>query len=212
VQLVPAVSAHTEPFWKRTFDICMTLALLPICLVPMLAAAALLKLKKGRAFCAERRLGKNGAYFHIYRLNSPRTGASPSGVERLLQTLSVTELPQLFNVLRGDMSVVGPRPEGLDCALRYTDWHRQRLKAKPGMTGLAQVYGLRHQHSSEDKTRYDLQYILHQSLFQDISLLLQTGWTLIQRMFRTQEQNAASEITSRGSRGVHLSGDVGACS
>jgi lipopolysaccharide/colanic/teichoic acid biosynthesis glycosyltransferase len=198
LQLVPVTSANNEPFWKRGFDVCMTLVLLPICLVPMLAAAALLKFKKGRAFCSERRFGKNGVQFAIYRLNSPRTGTGLPRYERLLQRLSITELPQLFNVLRGDMSLVGPRPEGLDRARRYTEWTRQRLKVKPGITGLAQVYGLRHQHSSEDKTRYDLQYVLHRSPFQDISLLLQTAWTLILRMFRKQRPDALSEFGPEG--------------
>jgi lipopolysaccharide/colanic/teichoic acid biosynthesis glycosyltransferase len=85
------------------------------------------------------------------------------------------------------MSLVGPRPEGLERASRYTDWHRQRLSVMPGMTGLAQVHGLRHQNSSEDKTRYDLQYILRRSVFQDISLLLQTIWTLMGRMFQSRK-------------------------
>ena len=144
----------------------------------MIAGAALLKVKKGKAFICERRCGREGKGFDIYRLNSPRKGTDLPAYERMLQELSITELPQLFNVLRGEMSLVGPRPEGLDRARHYTDWHRQRLKAKPGITGLAQVYGLRDQHSSEDKTRYDLQYILRRSPFQDISLLLQTAWTL----------------------------------
>ena len=195
LQLVPVTSNNAEPLWKRPFDVGMALALLPVCLVPMLAAAALLRYNKGRAFRTERRFGKNGVQFRIYRLNSPRAGACLPRHERLLQKLSITELPQLFNVLRGDMSLVGPRPEGLDRALRYTEWNRQRLKVKPGITGLAQVYGLRHQHSSEDKTRYDLQYILRRSLFQDISLLLQTAWTLILRMFREQSPEALSEVT-----------------
>lgn len=198
LQLVPVTSDDTEPLWKRAFDVCMTLVLLPVCLVPMLAAAALFKFKKGRAFSTERRFGKNGVQFGIYRLNSPRTGTGLPRYERLLQKLSIAELPQLFNVLRGDMSLVGPRPEGFDRARRYTEWNRQRLKVKPGITGLAQVYGLRHQHSSEDKTRYDLQYILHRSPFQDISLLLQTAWTLILRMFRQQSPNALSEVTPEG--------------
>jgi lipopolysaccharide/colanic/teichoic acid biosynthesis glycosyltransferase len=198
LQMVPVTSANTEPFWKRTFDVCMTLVLLPVCLVPMLAAAALLKFTKGRAFCTERRFGKNGVQFAIYRLNLPRTGTGLPRYESLLQKLSITELPQLFNVLRGDMSLVGPRPEGLDRARRYTEWNRQRLRVKPGITGLAQVYGLRHQHSSEDKTRYDLQYILHRSPFQDISLLLQTAWTLILRIFRKQSPDALSEVTPEG--------------
>jgi lipopolysaccharide/colanic/teichoic acid biosynthesis glycosyltransferase len=196
LQLVPVAAPNGDPWWKRPFDLVVGLLLLPVCLLPMLIAAALVKWKKGRAFCIERRFGKNGTQFGIFRLNSPRVLAEGSGYERLLQRLSIPELPQLFNVLRGDMSLVGPRPEGPDRALRYTDWHRQRLKVKPGITGLAQVYGLRHQHSSEDKTRYDLQYILQRSLFQDVSLLVQTVWTLMVRLVQTQNPKADSEVTS----------------
>jgi lipopolysaccharide/colanic/teichoic acid biosynthesis glycosyltransferase len=86
--------------------------------------------------------------------------------------------------LLGQMSLVGPRPEGFENVRHYTDWHRQRLNVKPGMTGLAQVHGLRDQNPLEDKTRYDLQYILRRSLFQDVSLLLQTLWTLGGRLAR----------------------------
>jgi putative colanic acid biosynthesis UDP-glucose lipid carrier transferase len=187
-----------EPFWKRSFDVAMTLALLPVCIPPMLAGAALLKVKKGRAFCSEQRCGKDAKEFGIYRLNSPRRATELPAYERLLQKTSITELPQLFNVLRGEMSLVGPRPEGLDRARHYTDWHRQRLKAKPGITGLAQVYGLRDQHSSEDKTRYDLQYILRRSPFQDVSLLLQTAWTLVVRILRPQKLDSIAGVTTVG--------------
>ena len=69
----------------------------------------------------------------------------------------------------------------------YSEWQKQRLSIKPGMTGLAQVHGLRDQHSS-DETKYDLQYILHASLFEDISLLLQTAWTVSRRMFQLQRR------------------------
>jgi lipopolysaccharide/colanic/teichoic acid biosynthesis glycosyltransferase len=196
LELFPVTESETEPYWKRAFDICITLVLLPLCLLPMLFGAAILKLTKGRAFCRERRCGKQGEHFDIYRLNSPRTATGLPPYESLLQKLSITELPQLFNVLRGDMSLVGPRPEGLDRARRYTDWHRQRLKAKPGITGLAQIHGLRDQHPSEDKTRYDLQYILHQSLFQDISLLLQTAWTLILRLLQGQRHESDEDAKS----------------
>jgi lipopolysaccharide/colanic/teichoic acid biosynthesis glycosyltransferase len=187
-----------EPFWKRSFDVAMTLALLPVCIPPMLAGAALLKVKKGKAFYSEQRCGKDAKVFGIYRLNSPRRATELPLYERLLQKTSITELPQLFNVLRGEMSLVGPRPEGLDRARHYTDWHRQRLKAKPGITGLAQVHGLRDQHSSEDKTRYDLQYILHRSAFQDISLLLQTAWTLAVRLVHRQGPESTGEAIPAG--------------
>jgi lipopolysaccharide/colanic/teichoic acid biosynthesis glycosyltransferase len=182
LQLLAVPLPSREPFWKRGFDVVMTLVLLPVCIPPMLAGAAFLKLKKGRAFRSERRCGKYGREFLMYRLDSPRRENELPAYETLLQKLSITELPQLFNVLRGDMSLVGPRPEGLVRARGYTDWHRQRLNISPGITGLAQVHGLRDQHSSEDKTVYDLQYILRRSLFQDISLLLQTGWTLMVRL------------------------------
>ena len=204
LQLLAVPLVDLEPIWKRGFDIVMTLALLPLCTPPMLAGAALLKIRKGRAFCRERRCGKHGKEFEIYRLNSPRTATELPGYERLLQKLSVTELPQVFNVLRGEMSLVGPRPEGLDRARHYTDWHRQRLQAKPGITGLAQVYGLRDQHSSEDKTRYDLQYILRRSPFQDISLLLQTAWTLMVRLVHAQGPESTRLGTTAGTEGISL--------
>ncbi|HLV88250.1 MAG TPA: sugar transferase [Candidatus Sulfotelmatobacter sp.] len=194
--LLQLQAVDPEPAWKRSFDVFMTFLLLPICLPPMLAGAALLKIKNGRAFCRERRCGKKGQEFGMYRLDSPRRVVGLPRHERILQKMSITELPQLFNVLRGEMSLVGPRPEGLDRARRYTDWHRQRLNARPGITGLAQVYGLRDQHPSDDKTRYDLQYILSQSPFQDISLLLQTGWTLTRRLF------AASVPANSGRSGL----------
>ena len=188
LELQASASVQGDPFWKRGFDVAMILAMLPVCIPPLLAGIAFFKFRGMRAFCSEQRCGQYGKEFTLYRLNSVRAVPAPPGFERFLQNLSITELPQLWNVLRGEMSLVGPRPEGLDRARHYTDWHRQRLNVKPGITGLAQVYGLRDQHSSEDKTRYDLQYILHRSFFQDISLLLQTAWTLMVRLLHRQTQ------------------------
>ena len=84
------------------------------------------------------------------------------------------------------MSLFTKPREGPERARHYSDWNQQRLSVKPGMTGLAQVYGLRDESSSEDKTKYDLQYILHRSSFQDISILLQTLWTITLRLLPTQ--------------------------
>jgi lipopolysaccharide/colanic/teichoic acid biosynthesis glycosyltransferase len=102
----------------------------------------------------------------------------------MLEKLSLTELPQLWNTVRGEMSLVGPRPESPQRVQRYSEWQRQRLTVKPGITGLAQVHGLREQHSSEEKARFDLQYLLNPSPLSDISLLLQTIWTLAIRLMR----------------------------
>jgi len=198
LQLLAVPSLNREPFWKRGFDIAMALVLLPVWIPPMLAGAAILKLKKRRAFCGERRCGKYGKEFLMYRLDSPRRATELPAYERLLQRFSITELPQVFNVLRGEMSLVGPRPEGLDRARHYTDWHRQRLNVRPGITGLAQVCGLRDQHSSEDKTRYDLQYILRRSPFQDVSLLLQTVWTLTVRLVHARGPESTGDGVAAG--------------
>lgn len=176
---VPAV--QPTPGWKRLLDLVLTTCLLVIAGPAMLAAVAWLKIRKGKAFSAETRCGQNGQTFSMYRLNSERNAVDLPFDEFLMQQSSFTELPQILNVLRGEMSLVGPRPEGPEKVRHYSDWHRQRLSVRPGMTGLAQVHGLRDQNSSEDKTRYDLQYILHRSLFLDISLLLQTVWTLTLR-------------------------------
>ncbi len=110
-----------------------------------------------------------------------RLAPNPSRLEQILHNLSITELPQLWNVLKGDMSMVGPRPESADRVMHYSEWERQRLTVKPGITGLAQVHGLREQHSSEEKCRFDLQYLLDYSPFLDLSLLLQSIWTLVAR-------------------------------
>ncbi|HXY08558.1 MAG TPA: sugar transferase [Terriglobales bacterium] len=171
-----------EPFWKRVLDLSFA-AFLLLAFVPVVViAACILRVKKGKAFCREERCGRGGKPFRMYRLNSPRREVGLPFYERIMQHLSVTELPQLLNVLSGDMSLVGPRPEVMESVRHYTEWHLRRLSVKPGITGLAQVHGLRDQNTLEDKTRYDLQYILHRSLFQDISLLLQTLWTLIRRL------------------------------
>jgi len=97
------------------------------------------------------------------------------------------------------MSLVGPRPESRDRVCRYSEWQQQRLTVKPGMTGLAQVQGLREQHSSEDKTRFDLQYLLNCSVWTDLSLLLQTVWTLATRS--GERRDLPAEI---GTQNEHL--------
>jgi lipopolysaccharide/colanic/teichoic acid biosynthesis glycosyltransferase len=171
-----------DPIWQRAIDVILAGGLVLLSAPAVLLAASVLRYKKGRAFSRELRCGKSGNPFWMYRLNSERYGQNLLRSELILQHLSVTELPQLLNVLRGEMSLVGPRPEAPEKVKHYSDWQRQRLNVKPGITGLAQVHGLRDQHSSEDKTRFDLQYMLDRSPFIDISLLLQTFCTLLGRL------------------------------
>jgi len=175
---------------------------------PVFAVAAFVVYsKRGRAFRTELRCGKDGIPFQMYRLNVERHATSPERYARLFVRWSLTELPQLWNVLRGDMSLVGPRPESPERVKYYSEWQRQRLKVRAGVTGLAQVHGLREQHSSEDKARFDLQYIANWSPFLDLSLILQSVWTLlfrglVQEPVPTQEpkfRGAANEfVTTEG--------------
>jgi lipopolysaccharide/colanic/teichoic acid biosynthesis glycosyltransferase len=179
---------------KRLLDVVLTVFLGIFALPFLLVAAALLRLHKGSGLRWEPRCGQFGVPFPMLRLNVDRHVALHSTLDRLLDRLSLTELPQLWNVLRGEMSLVGPRPEPLVRVQRYSEWHQQRLSIKPGMTGLAQVHGLRDLNSSEQKARFDLQYMMNLSLLSDLSLLLQTVWTIAVRMIRMPAFAAASAV------------------
>lgn len=167
---------------KRGLDFTVGVALsVPAALLVLPVAAALL-VKKGSVLRSETRIGQFGAPFSMWRLNVQRS-STMSAFESMLDRLSIIELPQLWNVLIGQMSLVGPRPESPARFGLYSEWQQRRLRVKPGMTGLAQVHGLREYSSSEQKTRFDLQYVMNPHLLWDISLLLQTIWTLIVRLF-----------------------------
>lgn len=180
---------------KRVLDLGLGFVLALVTLPIILVSGAALRLSTGRALCWERRIGWHGNQFSMLRLNVERDPQPRSGFAWLLWQFSISELPQFWNVLRGDMSLVGPRPEGPERANRYSAWQQQRLAVKPGMTGLAQVHGLREQHSSEDKTRHDLQYMLNPSLLKDLSLLIETMWTLVLRLIRIPKLTLAGGAT-----------------
>ncbi|HUL15878.1 MAG TPA: sugar transferase [Terriglobales bacterium] len=167
---------------KRAFDLVTAMVLLIPATLAIAVAGGILWAKDRHFLRKETRCGLGGQPFGMYRLDIETEEEKASAYHRLLRNLSLSELPQLFNVLAGQMSLVGPRPEPLERVRDYSEWQKQRLKILPGMTGLAQVNGLREEHPSEDKTRYDLQYVLHWSPLFDIVLLLQTIWTLVGRL------------------------------
>ena len=107
--------------------------------------------------------------------NDPRV----TKVGRFLRATSLDELPQLFNVLRGDMSIVGPRPTSFP-ASSYELWHTQRLDVAPGMTGLWQLEG-RNATTFDERLRLDVQYIRHMSLGQDLRLMARTVGAVVRR-------------------------------
>jgi lipopolysaccharide/colanic/teichoic acid biosynthesis glycosyltransferase len=202
LQLREVNARFANAAWKRGLDIIVGSGLLILSLPVLILAVLTLLPKRGSPLRRYLRCGQSGRLFRMWRLNSDRECKDVSRYELMLQQLSITEIPQLWNVLCGEMSLVGPRPEPPERVKHYSDWQRQRLNVKPGVTGLAQVHGLREQHSSEEKTRFDLQYMLHPSPFLDISLLLQTLWTLIGRLLRLHalghgEREAGGETTDR---------------
>jgi exopolysaccharide biosynthesis polyprenyl glycosylphosphotransferase len=182
------------PLLKRTIDIVLSLgALAAFALVLPFVALAIWLNSPGRIFYTQERLGRNGCVFRVYKLRSmvqdaeAETGAvfSKRGdprvttVGRFLRKTRLDEVPQLINVLRGEMSWIGPRPERPEHVQRLTQkipFYRTRLIVRPGLTGWAQVcydYGS----TDEDaltKLQYDLYYIRHHSLLLDLNIMLRT--------------------------------------
>lgn len=176
---------------KRALDLSVALLLL-VCLSPLLMLTALLvRLSSpGPVFYVQERVGYRGQVFRLFkfrtmipdaeketgpvlaRANDPRV----TRVGKFLRATRLDELPQLFNVLKGEMSLVGPRPERPVFVDEFTRAHPAypyRHLVKPGLTGMAQVYG-RYTTSPEDKLRYDLYYIRNYSLLLDLKILLRT--------------------------------------
>lgn len=199
LELRQVLASSVFLWYKRFIDIVLGSVLLLVAIPILLPVVIGLRWTKGKAFRWEARYGQQGKTFSMLRLNVDRHSPDATPFERLLENMSLTELPQIWNVLHGEMSLVGPRPESADRVTRYSDWQQQRLIIKPGMTGLAQVHGLRDQNSSEEKTRFDLQYILNPSAVADISILLQTLWTLAVRLFQST-QPLAAESNVQGSK------------
>ena len=144
---------------------------------------------KGRILIREARIGLEGRPFFMYRFNVAAADdlLLPGSMNwrvrfcRFLHRYSLSELPQLWNVLKADMSIVGPRPETRDRLRHYSAWHMRRLRVKPGITGLAQVRGIRGIDTSDLKTKYDLEYVATFSLLLDLTLMIATISTLMRR-------------------------------
>jgi exopolysaccharide biosynthesis polyprenyl glycosylphosphotransferase len=183
---------------KRLFDIaiatfCLVLAAPLFVLIPLM----ILIEGRGRVFFSQLRVGENGRLFRMYKFRSmvedaeqrlpelidisrlpqpafkladdPRV--TPLG--KLLRRTSLDELPQLINVLKGDMSMVGPRPEEVQVVQHYELWHRRRLSIKPGITGPMQVSG-RGELPLDERIRLELMYISRYSIIEDVKYLLKT--------------------------------------
>ena len=180
-------SMYLHSWTKRAFDIVMcSLLLLPASIIMGLAGLRIL-IREGRpVFFIHHRAGKNGKLFWLPKLRTLHVDADPyepstESNNELLVTVTgkslrrhrLDELPQLFSVLTGRMSLVGPRPELPNVVATYGSLHRKRLLAKPGITGLWQIMGDRNVKMHQD-IKYDLYYLRKASLWLDIKILIMT--------------------------------------
>ncbi|HUW19757.1 MAG TPA: sugar transferase [Sedimentisphaerales bacterium] len=180
-------SPYMDSWSKRCFDIVICLLLLPPGLFVMGLAGLSILIREGRpVFFWHYRVGKNGRLFWIPKLRTLRVDANPyepSAESDNASLVTVTgkffrrhkldELPQLFSVLTGHMSLVGPRPELPGVAVTYEPLQRKRLLVKPGITGLWQVLGDRKLAMHKDM-KYDLYYMRKGSLWLDMKILAMT--------------------------------------
>ncbi|MDY6826343.1 MAG: sugar transferase [Bacillota bacterium] len=170
---------------KRAFDLIIALVLIILLLPLMLILAVLIYVKMGKpVFFTQQRPGLNGRPFRLYKFRTMRkikAGEKElatdeerlTGLGRFLRRFSLDELPQLFNVLKGELSFVGPRPLLMQYLERYTPAQVRRHEVKPGITGWAQVNG-RNALSWEEKFKLDVWYVDHQSFLLDLKILALT--------------------------------------
>ncbi len=196
--------------FKRFFDILFSLILLVILALPMLFVALIIRLEsKGGAIFKQERLGKNTKVFKIYKFRSMCVGAEQTGtgvysgkgdtrvtrVGKFIRALSIDELPQLINILLGQMSFVGPRP-----VLTYHPWpideytERQlhRFDVRPGITGLAQIHG-RKNTPWVSRINYDLEYVEKLSLWTDIKIVFSTVAKVFKRESNLSELDPTTQ-------------------
>lgn len=181
-----------DQFLKRGLDVVVA-GLMLVILAPVMAiiAVAVRVTSSGPAIFAQKRVGFRGEAFTIFKFRTmyahvPRYASTPeqdndprvTPVGRFLRKTSLDELPQLWNVLRGDMSLVGPRPEMPQHVENYQPWERTRLDVVPGLTGMWQVHG-RSDIPLQENIEYDLYYVRNQSLTLDFKILIKTVFVVL---------------------------------
>lgn len=184
---------------KRALDLILSLIVLPLVLVACIIFGLLIWLEdRGNIFYLAKRRGLNGSIFNMYKLRSMKMNAPDirnvdnstfnseddprvTKIGRFLRKTSIDELPQVFNILKGDMSWIGPRPVTTDKPLKDYDRKRiERLKVKPGITGYSQAY-FRNNISQEEKLKLDAVYAKHVTFLGDFIIILKTIGTVLGR-------------------------------
>lgn len=178
---------------KRLIDLWLSLVGLIILSVPFAVISVATKVdSEGSVFFRQERVGKNSRRFKAWKFRTMIEGVVSKGlgynvakndaritkVGRILRNWGLDELPQLVNVLKGEMSIVGPRPTLKYQVDRYNDFQRKRLLVKPGITGWALIHG-RNLLSWEERIKYDVWYVENRSLWLDFKIMLKTIWVVL---------------------------------
>ena len=193
-----------KKFIKRFLDFILSLMALIILIPILLIIYILVRIKLGKpAIFKQERPGKNEKIFTLYKFRTMTDEKDKDGkllpdekrltkFGKILRSTSLDELPELVNILKGDMSIVGPRPLLVEYLPLYNEEQKRRHEVRPGLTGLAQVSG-RNSLSWEEKFKDDVYYVDHISLWKDIKIILKTVGKVLKREGISQEGNATME-------------------
>ncbi len=195
------------PLWKRLFDLVVTLIGLVVALPLMLIIALIVWISEGAPVVfSQRRPGLHGKIFTLHKFRTMRNAVDAQGTPlpdgqritplgKFLRASSLDELPELFNVLRGEMSLVGPRPLLIEYLPLYNAEQARRHEVLPGITGWAQING-RNALSWQDRFRLDVWYVDHVSLWLDIKILALSVLKVIRREGINMPGQATTEYFS----------------
>ncbi len=196
-------NVQDTPVIKRVFDIlASSIALIVLSPIFLLIAIMLLCIQGWPVFYTQRRPGFKGHPFNVVKfrtMRQPKPGEDGvaydsqriTGFGKFLRSFSLDELPELWNILKGNMSIVGPRPLLMQYLPLYTPEQMRRHDVLPGLTGWAQIHG-RNALTWEDKFLLDLWYVDHWSFWLDIKIILLTIWKVIKREGISQEGEATA--------------------
>jgi sugar transferase EpsL len=189
---------------KRLMDLMLTIPAVLVLSPLLLLTALLVRVRLGTpVLFAQQRPGLYGRPFEIFKFRTMTDARGASGellpdadrltrFGRFLRGTSLDELPELFNVLKGDMSLVGPRPLLMQYLTRYTPEQARRHTVKPGITGWAQVNG-RNALTWEEKFKLDVWYVDNQSFWLDVKIIIMTIWKILKREGINQQGQATME-------------------
>lgn len=185
-------------FIKKILDFILAIILLPLLIILTLLIAPLIKLEDGGSvFYISKRLGKKGKVFDMYKFRTMKENAKDirnadgstynsrydkrvTKVGKILRRTSIDEIPQIINILKGDMSFIGPRPDLPEHIMVYTKQEKEKLKVKPGITGYNQAY-FRNSIKWKDRLKNDIYYVEHLTFIMDVKIFFMTFFSLLKK-------------------------------